>query len=91
MSGHNPGPWRWEVVAGEDQLLDADGNFVIEAQGFMCGSEDARLIAAAPELLDLIERLIHRPPSMGGSTRAVRMHRLHAEARSLLARIKAVA
>jgi hypothetical protein len=59
MSKYTPGPWRpdtdeWSVVAGDE----ADGSFRYVAQE--CLSADARLIAAAPELLEALERLTNR-------------------------------
>jgi hypothetical protein len=56
MGEHSPGPWTWMVVDGLDQLVDAESNYVILANGFMCGHEDAVIIAAAPQLLDHLQR-----------------------------------
>lgn len=63
MSGHTPGPWRaatrgwgWQVMAGEA--------FICEDHGFetKIGDEErsanARLIAAAPDMLDALVRMV---------------------------------
>lgn len=50
MSAHSPGPWRWEAWDEGDVLLDPDGDPVVTGE-FTCSAANARLIAAAPELL----------------------------------------
>lgn len=48
---HSPAPWRWE----RNWLVDADGNPISR---YMEG--DARLMAAAPELLQELKDIIDR-------------------------------
>lgn len=52
MSGHSPGPWRVEEYQGDVVLhvLDAKGRDIIR----LVEAADARLIAAAPELLSAL-------------------------------------
>lgn len=48
---HSPGPWRWDDRTGTI-LSGADGGAIIVGQiGFLTPEADARLIAAAPEML----------------------------------------
>lgn len=62
MSEHAPGPWRWAPVtlhsmAGWDEvvLVDAEGSRVATLKpGAIGNPADARLIAAAPELYELV-------------------------------------
>jgi hypothetical protein len=60
MSAHSPGPWRWAERDGDDCLLDAAGEEVIAGER-ACLSADARLIAAAPELLEALRGVLLRP------------------------------
>lgn len=63
MTAHSPGPWRWEDFRKDDgtwHLRDADGDSVLRVRDVgeafsMPGQAepDARLIAAAPELLEV--------------------------------------
>lgn len=62
MSKHSPGPWRIEPDAysgGAAWIKDAAGYAVVEAhrceQPLDISPDDARLIAAAPELLDALK------------------------------------
>lgn len=70
MSKHSPGPWRWDEggIAYGTVLRDANDGEVL--QGYDDGNDgryvrgkvdvseaDARLIAAAPELLALVRRM----------------------------------
>lgn len=53
MSAHTPGPWRINPGAGE--VRGADWNVIVADVG---SDADARLIAAAPDLLDACVRLL---------------------------------
>lgn len=83
---HTPGPWRRYVTPyqGQVQIRDADDEIIIAAvpekgNKVQC-SADARLIAAAPELLVMLQRYVNRADSTG------EMEEIE-EARALLARI----
>lgn len=53
---HSPGPWRWNEAVGI--IEDAAGRQVCDASEYMSNAGNARLIAAAPELLSLVRRLL---------------------------------
>ena len=62
VAGHTPGPWRYErgngsPTTGEHMIAGAKPGYLAEVRD--CGSGDvganARLIAAAPELLAALE------------------------------------
>ena len=63
LKGHMPGPWEWRMSATEKVYTDLDSMRndsdwpVLEAEDYyVCVSDvDARLIAAAPDLLDHID------------------------------------
>lgn len=68
MTQHSPGPWRWEEEPGSGggfALKDAAGDFVLWACSCtQCPADnpaetaaDASLIAAAPALLAMVQRL----------------------------------
>lgn len=61
MSGHTPGPWR--IIGADGYALGIWGSeaqdVVSEKRGPM-RQEDARLIAAAPELLEALKELVER-------------------------------
>ena len=61
MSGHTPGPWRarqdgygWDVVA-TDPEEHAEAGDLYSVTGGTMPEPDARLIAAAPEMLEALE------------------------------------
>lgn len=63
MNEHTPGPWKWESdsLVGEDQIV----LYIGEGYDGLWGGthpnvEDARLIAAAPDLLAMLECLLER-------------------------------
>lgn len=68
MSGHTPGPWEVEYVidgAFEVRHVQSDDYFVVAARNSMPSrhaefAANARLIAAAPELLDALKALLSR-------------------------------
>jgi hypothetical protein len=60
MSEHTPGPWRY--MQGTHSVYTVDGKAIALAygpRGIACGWRDAnaRLIAAAPDLLEALKRL----------------------------------
>ena len=55
MSKHSPGPWTW----GDDQCLCSGDEVVIQVNEYMDASiEDARLLAAAPEMLTALKDVV---------------------------------
>lgn len=62
---HTPGPWRLEVVRSEDDVLTekpyrlAPWGIVHRPHGHAIetGLADARLIAAAPEMLEMLKKI----------------------------------
>jgi hypothetical protein len=88
MSKHTPGPWtankptqsngRAEVHAGP-MLVAQAFNWLLDAEGDEQCWADARLIAAAPELLAALRRVMrHIPADAGGCSLADDMHRARA-------------
>lgn len=71
-SKHTPGPWEWsdlyETLDGRPtySLLGRDGYGILSCDGIpntphdqpVVGVSNARLIAAAPELLDALEEIV---------------------------------
>lgn len=54
ITKHTPGPWRLERVefdAGKTTIYDQSGTALASTEGFINSIPNARLIAAAPELL----------------------------------------
>lgn len=65
MSKHTPGPWRLEIDESPHEgnsVMSADGKEVIRNGGYdqynECSESDARLIAAAPEMLLLLKAAV---------------------------------
>lgn len=60
MSNHSPGPWHIEPDENDQIIVDASGENVGEAYGNSDSTNvaNARLIAAAPELLEALEGLL---------------------------------
>lgn len=59
MSKHTPGPWRYASAnAGNLWFVQRgkSGGFVVEAEDAENALADARLIAAAPEMLEALKR-----------------------------------
>lgn len=57
---HTPGPWRYESTSGSNYariFLSADEGDGDNLRGY-CGEANARLIAAAPELLAAIQAMM---------------------------------
>lgn len=74
---HTPGPWTYTHEGLEDFSLDAGDVNIIGGCG-CCGSPsinseaDARLVAAAPDLLDAMQELMPGCEAMGWSTTKAR-------------------
>jgi hypothetical protein len=60
MSEYTPGPWALELWSGYAIVRSVNGgpSLFFESQSHPGAIEDARLIAAAPELLDALQRLV---------------------------------
>lgn len=64
MTTHTPGPWTYEFEDDESQLKISAGKEVVLSGCGCCGSpwcseSDAKLIAAAPELLEALDSLMY--------------------------------
>lgn len=59
MSAHSPGPWTVELPDNGVVIADASGYTIAQVFG-LAGVANARLIAAAPELLEAVRRLAER-------------------------------
>ena len=61
---HTPGPWRYDTNEFSSYLVGADGSIIAGGEpheGYMDGKNpDERLIAAAPDLLEALEDLLHQ-------------------------------
>lgn len=63
MSGHTPGPWKWLpeetrlVEEGVGPVLSPWWNEETGENGIEVSAADARLIAAAPEMLEALEEI----------------------------------
>lgn len=54
---HSPGPWRVDRFWGSSYIEDANGRTIIyEFAGGETKEADAALIAAAPELLEIVKK-----------------------------------
>jgi hypothetical protein len=63
MSTHTPGPWHWDDSSGNTELLGARHFQVLEIYespegGTVPTAADAALIAAAPDLLDILRKVL---------------------------------
>lgn len=103
-----PGPWGREDEVNPEMITagrDADGCYIYTADVWEIGLEEpeieanARLIAAAPEMLEALEELVDDiwpveldddigPPEEGGTISGPVRAELIAQARDLIARIK---
>jgi hypothetical protein len=62
MSKHTPGPWRFEPHSvGSNYMLIYCSNTPGEGDNVRgyCGAANARLIAAAPDMLDALLAMLH--------------------------------
>lgn len=64
MKNHTPGPWSYtghddhcDVGRDYHEIVDADGFEIINNNGLVTSISDARLIAAAPAMADLLRKL----------------------------------
>lgn len=60
---HTKGPWR--IGAMESGRYAVDGENGQEVTGWLDSEADARLIAAAPELLEALQALVNEPQPIG--------------------------
>jgi len=60
MSARTPGPWAWNTST---DIYEKDTGFTVIEIANKPKIEDARLIAAAPELLEALEMLMPLEPS----------------------------
>jgi hypothetical protein len=59
MNKHTPGPWSYDAFISRVEVLDADGAIVVVFRNPTDQQiNDARLIAAAPELLELVKHVV---------------------------------
>jgi hypothetical protein len=69
MNKYTPGPWIWQPMQGDDmpKLFNANGTHICDfgndrtyypTAGTPPDTEDARLIAAAPELLNALRAML---------------------------------
>lgn len=56
---HSPGPWRYELEDGRGSIYDANGRGLIgcNEDAVFFKPEDKALIAAAPDMLAMLEEL----------------------------------
>jgi hypothetical protein len=73
MSKYTPGPWLWETVEGDQSMITESS---LKGPDVLCRywyddppSADALLIAAAPEMAEMLLSM-HVHGSHGGPTRA---------------------
>ena len=94
MVRHTPGPWSVVLVGALKIKADSTPGYFATIEGACAGAHgaegeaNARLIAAAPELLAALESLVSAPdafPPPGEFSDTARKHR---EARALIARIR---
>jgi hypothetical protein len=89
MRGHTPGPWQRRSIPGH--LFEVTGEaaaVVLRIRGGMMPSlEDARLIAAAPELLALVQRFV-RAENLIDEAYYAEIEGCEREARALIAQVE---
>ncbi|HUT57335.1 MAG TPA: hypothetical protein VNA25_05620 [Phycisphaerae bacterium] len=57
MNGHTPGPWEWWPGTLGGVVSERNGNHIAVPARGMRREANARLIAAAPELLDMLKTI----------------------------------
>lgn len=60
MSAHTPGPWTIIQLPSADYRIDAKQGPIHVCPAIAHGLDDARLIAAAPDLLEALQNLVPR-------------------------------
>ena len=91
MSQHTPGPWTWSETPEQQLILEGPtphhDSILRETADFTVQAANARLIAAAPEMLDFISTdLMNFWPDKVQAHPDVKI--LLAKARALLARVE---
>jgi hypothetical protein len=85
---HSPGPWRWDNSRDGHLVLRSAEEEVILCAGcpadWVPGGDDARLIAAAPELLEALQNVEATLPAC---THQPGISCWHCDARALLERV----
>lgn len=88
MSTHSPGPWAW--TRHNTSLVDARGSEVVynycADPRLRTSPADERLIAAAPELLDALKRVLD--PSLVGAETLDEQNEVDEAAYALIRRIE---
>lgn len=59
---HTPGPWAIQITGGKKEVVTGSVKGLwatIEGPDYETRNANARLIAAAPEMLDALQRLVH--------------------------------
>lgn len=61
MSKHTPGPWQTDIDGQTAYVVDADGNMAVCKIMYARpeGPANARLISAAPDLLEALEAIVN--------------------------------
>ena len=88
MSQHTPGPW---TIENKGVILGSE-DFPIAYMAFTSGEIDeanARLIAAAPEMLDILIAFVHDADKMGCDHEPAPEECYICQARALLAKVEA--
>lgn len=73
---HTPGPWHTVPALAGNLIQGADGSRVVRGQGGIKAWGDARLIAAAPELLEALGMVVFE--GLTASDQLIPSDRLHA-------------
>lgn len=74
MSGHTPGPWRYQEESDAyTHIVRAGDRFLCQLQQDTTGEAEAngRLMAAAPDLADALEALVEPCPTQEDYDHAV--------------------
>ena len=66
MSEHTKGPWRYEYTRFDNYLVATKGEDTL-VSGAVMTEDDARLIAAAPDLLEALELIALEKPCLSGA------------------------